>query len=152
MKLDIGPILSPPKYHKMWPENHGRFWMMQTSKHYNKPIDSMNFDIPQLRISWRGCPKILFVSSSAHLTKICKNYPFSTQNQEITEEFIHFRWYKLYEVPERLIFWAVLELWKNTANLALVKYDIVHMCDQAFSKQPLNEFGSLPKNDTLNQF
>ena len=28
-----------------------------------------------------------------------------------------------------------------------VKYDIVHMRDQAFSKQPLNEFGSLPKND-----
>ena len=29
----------------------------------------------------------------------------------------------------------------------LVKYDIVHMRDQVFSKQPLNEFGSLPKND-----
>ena len=28
-----------------------------------------------------------------------------------------------------------------------VKYDIVHMHDQAFSKQPLNEFGSWPKND-----
>ena len=28
-----------------------------------------------------------------------------------------------------------------------VKYDIVHMLDQSFSKQPLNEFGSLPKND-----
>ena len=28
-----------------------------------------------------------------------------------------------------------------------VKYDIVHMRDQAFSKQPLNEFCSLPKND-----
>ena len=28
-----------------------------------------------------------------------------------------------------------------------VKYDIVHMRDQAFSKQPLNKFGSLPKND-----
>ena len=28
-----------------------------------------------------------------------------------------------------------------------VKYDIVHMHDQAFSKQPLrNEYGSLPKN------
>ena len=26
-----------------------------------------------------------------------------------------------------------------------VKYDIVHMRDQAFSKQPLNEFGSLLK-------
>ena len=26
-----------------------------------------------------------------------------------------------------------------------VKYDIVHMRDQAFSKQPLNEFGSLQK-------
>ena len=28
-----------------------------------------------------------------------------------------------------------------------VKYDIVHTHDQGFSKQPLNEFGSLPKND-----
>ena len=28
-----------------------------------------------------------------------------------------------------------------------VKYDFVHMLDQAFSKQPLNEFCSLPKND-----
>ena len=28
-----------------------------------------------------------------------------------------------------------------------VKYDIVHMRDQAFSNQPLNEFGSLPKNN-----
>ena len=28
-----------------------------------------------------------------------------------------------------------------------VKYDIVHMRDQAFLKQPLNEFGSLPKHD-----
>ena len=28
-----------------------------------------------------------------------------------------------------------------------VKYDVVHMRDQAFSKQPLNEFCSLPKND-----
>ena len=28
----------------------------------------------------------------------------------------------------------------------MVKYDIVHMLDQAFSKQPLwNKFGSLPK-------
>ena len=28
-----------------------------------------------------------------------------------------------------------------------VKYDIVHMRDQAFSKQPQSEFGSLPKNN-----
>ena len=28
-----------------------------------------------------------------------------------------------------------------------VKYDFVHMLDQAFSKQPLNKFCSLPKND-----
>ena len=28
-----------------------------------------------------------------------------------------------------------------------VKYDILHMRDQAFSKQPLNKFVSLPKND-----
>ena len=28
-----------------------------------------------------------------------------------------------------------------------VKYDFVHMLNQAFSKQPLNEFCSLPKND-----
>ena len=28
-----------------------------------------------------------------------------------------------------------------------VKYDIVHMRDQAFSKQPLNEFASIPKDD-----
>ena len=28
-----------------------------------------------------------------------------------------------------------------------VKYDIVHMRDQAFPKQPLNEFGYFPKND-----
>ena len=34
----------------------------------------------------------------------------------------------------------------------LVKYDIVHMRDEAFSKQPLNEFGSLPKKRPLNKF
>ena len=31
--------------------------------------------------------------------------------------------------------------WESDDN----KYDIVHMRDQAFSKQALNEFGSLPK-------
>lgn len=29
-----------------------------------------------------------------------------------------------------------------------VKYDIVHMGDKAFSKLPLNEFGSLPQKKT----
>ena len=33
-----------------------------------------------------------------------------------------------------------------------VKYGSVHMSDQAFSKQPLNEFGSLPKKRPLNKF
>ena len=32
-----------------------------------------------------------------------------------------------------------------------VKYDIVHMRDQAFSKQPLNEFGLFTKKKTPKQ-
>ena len=33
----------------------------------------------------------------------------------------------------------------NRPGGGAVKYDIVHMRDQAFSKEPLNEFGSLQK-------
>ena len=34
---------------------------------------------------------------------------------------------------------------------AFLEYEIIHMHNQAFSKQPINEFGSLPKNDPYKQ-
>ena len=40
-----------------------------------------------------------------------------------------------------------LAVTKDPEGGGAVKYDVVHMRDQAFSKQPLNEFGSLQKND-----